>query len=158
MQPIIVGYDDSPPARATLEWTAREASLRHASVLVVYAWSPVREWTLTALQIDTDRLRTQVRRNLRGRWTQRLRAHCIPFETRLVPGRPGPALLRVARSTNAACIVIGADRRHAVVHRNHGPVARFVQRHARRPVISVPPNDMQPPPAASEAVSHVSRT
>lgn len=135
----MVGYDDTPAARAALRWAGREAAATGATVIVAYAFSPVLEWTLAALQIDTDRIRLERNRDLRGPWTEPLRAHAIPYRTTIVSGRPGPALLRLARSARASCIVIGADRRHHLGQRLNGPVQRFVQHHARRPVISVPP-------------------
>ena len=139
MEPIVVGYDDTPPARAALQWAAREAAANGATVIVAHAFSPVFEWVLAALQIDTDRIRLERSRNLRGPWTQLLRAHAVPYRTAVVSGRPGPALLRLARSTDASCIVIGADRHHHLGQWSNGPVQRFVQHHAQRPVVSVPP-------------------
>ncbi len=138
MRPILVSYDDSPAARAALQWAVREASRNDAVVVVAYAISPVSEWMLAALQIDCDRIRVQRRRDLRGPWTQPLRASAVPYETKLLSGRPGPALLDLARSKDASCIVIGADRHRRLGHWSEGPVQRFVQHHARRPVVSVP--------------------
>jgi nucleotide-binding universal stress UspA family protein len=138
--PIVVGYDDTPPARAALDWAAREAAATGATVIVAYAFSPVLEWVLAALQIDTDRLRHERSRNLRGPWTQALRAHAVPYRTTIVSGRPGPALLRLARSAGASCIVIGADHHHHLGRWSNGPVQRFVHHHAQRPVVSVPPD------------------
>jgi nucleotide-binding universal stress UspA family protein len=140
VQPILVGYDDSRPAQAALRWAAGEALRNDAVVVVAYAISPVSEWMLAALQIDSDRIRVQRHRELRGPWTQPLRACAVPYQTRLVSGRPGPALLDLARSTHASCIVIGADRHRRLGHWSEGPVQRFVQHHAQRPVVSVPPD------------------
>jgi nucleotide-binding universal stress UspA family protein len=146
VEPIVVGYDDTPPARAALHWAASEAAATGATVIVAYAFSPVLEWVLAALQIDTDRLRSERSRNLRGPWTEALRAHAVPYRTAIVSGRPGPALLRLARSAGASCIVIGADHHHHLGLWSNGPVQRFVQHHAQRPVVSVPP-DPSPLPA-----------
>lgn len=97
MRPIVVGYDDSPPPRAALRWAASDASLNDAVVVVAYAFSPVWEWVLAALQIDSDRIRLQRRRDLWGPWTQPLRALAVPYQPRLISGRAGPALLDLAR-------------------------------------------------------------
>ena len=156
MRPILVGYDDSPPARAALQWAAHEASRNGAVVVVAYAISPVWEWMLAAVQVDSDRIRMQRSRDLRGPWTQPLRASGVPYATRLVSGRPGPALLKLARSTHASCIVIGADRHCRLGHWSEGPVQRFVQHHARRPVVSVPADG--PPLAAEDELEHSSES
>jgi nucleotide-binding universal stress UspA family protein len=138
MGPIVVGYDDTPPARAALRWAAEEAARTGATVIVAHALSPIWEWMLAAFQIDTDRIRLERARNLRGPWTQPLRARSVPYRTMVLSGRPGPALLRLARSTRASCVVIGADPHHHLGHWMNGPVQRFVQHHAQRPVVSVP--------------------
>jgi nucleotide-binding universal stress UspA family protein len=139
MEPIVVGYDDTPPARAALRWAAHEAATNGATVIVAYAFSPVSEWLLAAIQIDTDRIRRKRGQDLRGPWTQPLRAYAVPYRTTIVSGRPGRALVRLARSTHASCIVIGADRHHHLGRWMSGPVQRFLQHHAQRPVVSVPP-------------------
>jgi Universal stress protein family len=100
--------------------------------------SPVQEWVLAALQVDTDRIRSQVHRNLRGRWTQPLRLRHVPYRTVVLSGNAGPALLGLARSSGAACIVVGCDQELTLGHRSHGPVARFIRQHAHRPVVCVP--------------------
>jgi nucleotide-binding universal stress UspA family protein len=139
IQPIVVGYDDSRASRAALRWAVREASLRAAPVVVVHVVSSIREWVLAALQVDTDRLRRRAGRELRDVWTAPLRARGVPYTAQVASGRPGPTLLRVARSRRAACVVIGTDHRQRLGVRNDGPVTRYVQHHARRPVIVVPP-------------------
>jgi len=138
VRPIVIGYDDSLPSQAAMRWAAREAALRHAWVLVVHAVSPAFEWTLAALQINTDRHRSDLARQLRGPWTNVLRARDVPYGARVVTGRPGAVLLDLARANDAACIVIGASRERRFAHWSDGPVGRFVLHHARRPVISVP--------------------
>jgi hypothetical protein len=79
----------------------------------------------------------------------------------VVSGRPGPALLRLARATHASCVVIGADRHHHLGHWANGPVQRFIQHHAQRPVISVPADAApltNPTPVGATSPPHLELT
>ena len=44
---IVVGVDDSPSSQAALEWAARDAKLRQAALVVVYAATlPMGTWPI----------------------------------------------------------------------------------------------------------------
>ncbi len=91
MQTIVVGYDDSAPARAALSWAAVEADHRRARLLVVHVVSSAGEWELAAAQVNPDPIRREFERLLADEWTaaptrQRNRVRHPP---RRGEGRPG---------------------------------------------------------------------
>lgn len=64
METIVVGYNDTGPARAAMSWAAAEARQRHARLLVVYVISSAGEWELAVAQIDTGPIRREFERRL----------------------------------------------------------------------------------------------
>ena len=95
------------------------------------------EWELAALQLDTDRMRAAISRRLNGSWTEVLRDQGIDYRTRLVSGRPGPTLLRLAHAADALCIVIAREAPGRVRVLTGAGVAGYLHRHAQRTVVEV---------------------
>jgi nucleotide-binding universal stress UspA family protein len=133
MERVLVGYDDSPAARGALAWAVHHAQRTGAVLVIGYVVSSSLEWELNAAQINTDPIRKEFERRLRGAWTEPVRTAGVRYETQLEVGRPADALLAAARRTEAALIVIGMTGRGtlgelmfgAVGHHRHtSPYAR----------------------------------
>jgi nucleotide-binding universal stress UspA family protein len=136
--PIVVYCEEGPSSHAAMEWARQEALRWDARVFVVTAIPPLWEWELAALQIDTDRIRAGLIRRLRGAWTQPLRDSGVNYRTEVLRGRPGPKVLELARREDARCIVVPREELNAWRELTSPGVARYVHRHARRPVVEVP--------------------
>jgi|HubBroStandDraft_6_1064221.scaffolds.fasta_scaffold1080237_1 nucleotide-binding universal stress UspA family protein len=138
MQTIVVGYDDSPPARAALSWAAIEADQRRARLLVVYVVSSAGEWELAAAQVNPDPIRREFERLLADEWTAVLRDKGIDYDTRVVVGKVGHALRQVAADADAAMIVVGMTHHGVLTELVASDTEHDLLRHAARPVVAVP--------------------
>jgi nucleotide-binding universal stress UspA family protein len=138
MERIIVGYDDSPAARGALTWAVHHAQRAEAELIIVYVVSSSFEWELNAVQINTDPIRKEFERRLRGEWTEPVRAAGVRYETQLDVGRPARALLDAARRHEAALIVIGMTARGTLGELVFSSVGHQLFHHAARPVVAVP--------------------
>ena len=99
----LVGYDDTPASKAALAWAARHVERVPGELVVEYVASSALEWELAALQINANRLRHEFERRLRDEWTAPLREAGVPYETRVLHGRPAEALLRRAEDEATSC-------------------------------------------------------
>jgi nucleotide-binding universal stress UspA family protein len=138
MERIVVGYDDSPAARGALSWAVHHARRTEAELVIVFVVSSSFEWELNAAQINTDPIRKEFERRLRGEWTQLVRTAGVRYETRLEVGRPAHALLDAARRTEAVLIVIGMTGRGTLGELVFSSVSHHLFHHAARPVVAVP--------------------
>jgi len=138
MERIIVGYDDSPAARGALTWAVHHARRTGAELIVIFVVSSSFEWELNAVQVNTDPIRKEFARRLRGQWTEPLRAAGVRYETRLEVGRVAEALLDAARRNEAALIVIGMTARGTLGELVFSSVSHHLFHHAVRPVVTVP--------------------
>lgn len=147
MERIVVGYDDSPAARGALAWAVQHAQRIEAALVIVYVVSSTFEWELNAAQVNTDPIRKEFERRLRGEWTEPVRAAGVRYETQLEVGRPARALLEAARRTEAALIVIGMTARGTLGELVFSSVSHQLFHHAARPVVAVPDGwDHEGPP------------
>jgi nucleotide-binding universal stress UspA family protein len=138
MQTIVVGYDDTPPARAALSWAAIEAGQRRARLLVVYVVSSAGEWELAAAQVNPDPIRREFERLLDGEWTATLRDGGVEYDTRIAVGKVGQALRQVASDADAAMIVVGMTHHGVLADLVAGDTEHDLLRHSARPVVAVP--------------------
>jgi nucleotide-binding universal stress UspA family protein len=138
MERVIVGYDDSPAARGALAWAVHHARRSGAELIIVYVVSSTFEWELNAAQVNTDPIRKEFQRRLRGQWTEPVRAAGVRYETQLEVGRPADALLSAARRNDAELIVIGMTARGTLGELVFSSVGHHVAHHAVRPVVTVP--------------------
>lgn len=136
--PIVVGYDDTPAARAALAWAADYAAAVGGELLVVYVSSAIVELELAAAQIDADPIRRSFEHRLEGEWTASLRQRRISFRTKVVVGRVATELMRLARAEHAALIVIGMTGRGTLGELTFGSAEHELVKHAVRPVVAVP--------------------
>jgi nucleotide-binding universal stress UspA family protein len=138
MERVIVGYDDSPAARGALTWAVHHAQRSGAELIIVFVVASSFEWELNAAQINTDPIRKEFHRRLRGEWTEPVRVAGVRYEAQLEVGRPAEALLEAARRNDAALIVIGMTPRGTLSELVFSSVGHHVFQHAVRPVVTVP--------------------
>ena len=139
MERIIIGYDDSRGARSALKWGVHYALRNASELVVVYVVSAAWEWELAAIQVNTDPMRKEFDRRLRGEWTADVRAAGVTYRTELEVGRPAERLLAAARRNAAALIVVGASGSGAISELILGSASHEMVQHALRPVVAVPP-------------------
>lgn len=147
MERIIVGYDDTPAAKAAMRWAVHEAKRTGDELVIVYVVSSVFEWELAAAQVNPDPIRHEFERRLRADWSADARAAGVAYQTQLKVGRPAEVLLDVARHNQAASIVVGMTGRGTLAELVHGSATHHLMHHAVRPIVSVPP-DWVPPVSA----------
>lgn len=142
MERIVVGIDGSPGAARALEWAAREARLRHATLEVVHAWhtpyftgfpyTPVVFAAEAFEEVAEATLGTAVEsideRDLTG-----------PLESVLVNGGAAEAILEAAKG--ADMVVVGSRGRGGFTGLLLGSVSQQVVHHAPCPVVVVPEAD-----------------
>lgn len=138
METVVLGYDDSLPARAARDWAVDYVATRGAELLMVYVVSSVWEWEAAAVQVNTDHLRRELGGHLSGEWSEPLRAAGVPFRTELLSGRPARALMECAQRENASLIVVGMSTQGTLTELVFGSAAHRLERLAHRPVIVVP--------------------
>jgi nucleotide-binding universal stress UspA family protein len=138
MSTIVIGYDDSAAARAALEWAIAQAMRTDAELLVVYVASSIAEWELSAAQINSDPIRHEFERRLRGDWTAPVRQSQVRYRTKFVVGRVAEELMRAARAEHAALLVIGMTARGTLSELVMGSTQHQLLHHAVRPVVAVP--------------------
>ena len=138
MDTIVVGYNDSPAARAALAWATNEARHRNARVLVVYVVSSIGDWTLAAIQVNTDPLRAALEQHLAGKWTAPLRDQGIDYNTTGVEGSVGKAIRAAAVQADVSMIVVGMTHRGALAEWMSDDPEPDLARHAARPFVAVP--------------------
>ena len=147
---IVVAYDDTPAARAALDWAVDYATGRVAEVVMVHAVSSAAEWELAAAQINPDPIRHRVERLLCTEWSRPLRAAGVAHRTgRLVVGRPSDVILQCARREDATLIVLGMSS-HGTLHELVAAgTGRHILHDARRPVVAVPARSRSETPEPS---------
>lgn len=138
MERIIVGYDNSPAAQGALRWAVHHAGRTDSELVVVFVVSSTAEWELNAIQVNTDPMRQELERRLRGEWTEPVRTAGVRYETQLEVGRPAEVLLAAARRNEAALIVIGMTPRGTLGELVFSSVGHHLTHHAVRPIVTVP--------------------
>ena len=138
MSGIVLGYDDSPAARAAMQWAAAQAALTEVEVIVVYVLSSVVEWELAAVQVNPDPIRHEFERRLREDWSSPLRQHGIRHRTTVAVGRVADQLIHVAQDASADLIVIGMTTHGSLAELANKSTLRQLRGHAVRPVVAVP--------------------
>ena len=138
MQDIVVGVDGSRLARAALQWAAGEAQRSDANVRVVHAVPRTELWSLSAVQVNIDRVLAELRGLLEGAWTAPLRKAKVPYTTQLVRGDPTTELLRIAKRTRASLLVLGSKSHTALSDLVVGGTVHKVINRSSTPVVLVP--------------------
>jgi nucleotide-binding universal stress UspA family protein len=138
--PVVVGVDDSEPARAALTFAFAEAHRLGTTVVAVHAWSPPlptgpAEATAAALADDSGR--TRYRHAAQNTLTNALTAGReqypdVRVDERLTEAGPVGALLEAA--TDPSMIVIGSHGRGTFTGLLRGSTSQSVLHHATCPV------------------------
>ena len=134
----LVGYDDTPASKAALAWAARHVERAPGELVVAYVSSSALEWELAALQINANPLRYEFERRLREEWTAPLREAGVPYETRVLHGRPAEALLRCAEDEGVELLVVGMTGRGTLNELLMGSTAHRLLHQSARPIVAVP--------------------
>ena len=140
MEHIVVGYDHTPAAQGALAWAAHYAGRNDGQLVLVYVVSSAWEWELSAVQVNPDPIRREIKQLLHDSWTEPLRAAGLRYQTEVTVGRPAEALLASARRLEASLIVLGMTGRGTLGELVLGSTGREVAHHAVRPIVTVPPD------------------
>ncbi|MGZ4268506.1 MAG: universal stress protein [Solirubrobacteraceae bacterium] len=165
-RPVLLCFDGSGGARRAVVEAAGLLGPRRAVVLSI--WQPARELTpldpfgdvvgrLSGLYADLDEAGMEVARGIAAEGVELAEAAGFSARARVQCGRPAATITRVAEEIDAAAIVLGA-RGLSPAGAMLGSVSGRVCRHARRPVVVVPPAvlgeaDAQPGGTVSPAIT-----
>jgi nucleotide-binding universal stress UspA family protein len=138
--PVVVGVDDSEPARAALTFAFAEAHRLGTEVVAVHAWSPPlptgpAEATVTALADEGGRTRYRqaAQQTLTDALTASREQHPdVHVDERLTEAGPVGALLEAA--TDPAMIVVGSRGHGTFTGLLLGSTSQLVLHHATCPV------------------------
>lgn len=153
MDIIVVGVDGSKGAQAATRWAATQAQQSGANVIAVYAVPRSELWTLSAVQVNIDKVLAEFGRLLDGQWTAPLRKADVQYATQLVRGDPATELLRAAKRTRAALLVLGAKSHNALADMIVGGTVHKTINRATLPVVLVPSPSPKKRAAARKATT-----
>jgi nucleotide-binding universal stress UspA family protein len=146
MSGIVVGIDGSDHSQRALEWAAREAGLRRASLTVLTVHqAAVAGWTGTPLVYPvSDGSTAEEARELAQRETDKVIAgisgrHPVEVTVRAVNGVPGEELVRA--TNGAEMLVVGSRGAGGLARALMGSVSTYVTHHAKCPVVVIPDDD-----------------
>jgi len=151
---VVVGYDESPPARAALNYAARRAA-GGGRVVAVHAYQPAPEWfggpnyqrALDAHQAHGREL-LRALELLGSIDEQQSDLAGVELVTSLLEGPPARAIVAAADARDADEIVIGS-RGFGRVRGVLGSVSHAVLHEADRPVVVIPADAVQGPDGSS---------
>ena len=147
MDSIVVGVDGSKGAIVATRWAATQAHQRGARVIAVYAIPRTELWSMSAVQINIDKVLAEFRDLLDGQWTAPLRRADVEYTTQVVRGDPATELLRAAKRANASMLVVGSKSHGALADMIVGGTVHKVINRSTLPVVVVPAS----PPAQKGA-------
>lgn len=143
---IVVGVDESPSARAAVEWAAREAALRRVGLTLVHASTlPIGAWPVAPVpagyldwQMGIGRELLDDTATLVGTLTD----GAVQVTTDLVVATPTAALVDASRT--AGMVVVGSRGRGALARHLLGSVSAGLLNRAHCPVAVIHPADRTP--------------
>jgi nucleotide-binding universal stress UspA family protein len=139
---IVVGVDGSEHSDAAVEWAARMAKGMGSEVVAVFAVAPpvYFETGYTAPvvppQFDPE-WRVEMKNELEGSWSKRLRDAGVQYRTVMEDGRPASVIAQVADSVDADVIVVGRRGRGGVAELVLGSVSHELVLHSKRPILLI---------------------
>jgi nucleotide-binding universal stress UspA family protein len=139
---IVIGFDNSGPARRALTWAAHLAATRSAALLVIYADHAIIDSDLSGFaRAEVDATRDQEAVVIEQAATQIAAAAGLGCTFQRLPSAPADAILAAARQAAAGAgvdplIVVGRSG-HAA-HHLLGSVPVRLQRHSPYPVLTIP--------------------
>jgi nucleotide-binding universal stress UspA family protein len=133
---LIVGYDDSPGARAALEVAIELAGDLGDRLVIAFGYEPPGDIgeELTAARAAVRELGERVAHHALARAT----AAGVEAELAVVDARPVDALLELAESRDARMIVVGSYGESPIKGAILGSVPHKLLHLADRPVLAVP--------------------
>jgi nucleotide-binding universal stress UspA family protein len=144
---ILLGMDGSEHGRAAVRWAAETARRAGADVVAATVWQPS-----AALESGLGARRWQrwVAEQMHESWALPLAEAGVPYEVQALRGsNPADALLRAARRGGADTIVVGMRGLGGFTGLRFGRTALRVLHKADRPVVLVPPDDVDADDGAS---------
>ncbi len=154
MDTIIVGLDGSKGTQAAARWAAIEAHRTGSRVVAVYAVPRTELWSMSAVQINIDKILAEFQQLLDGRWTAPLRKAGVEYTTRLIRGDPATELLRIAKREHASLLAVGSKSHSSLTDLIVGGTVHKVINRAAIPVVLVP---AAPPPKKGGAPRKATR-
>ncbi|MFN8017333.1 MAG: universal stress protein [Acidimicrobiales bacterium] len=136
MSEIVVGYDDSPEARAALVEATALARSMGTGVVIGFGYEPPRAGgEVGALRDEIEK----VGEEMAAAAVAQVQAidPGVPVRAELVQDRPAPALVRLADAIDARLIVVGHRRRPLLAEVFTGSVLEDVLAETERPVVVV---------------------
>ncbi len=138
---IVVGLDESEHAAEVLRFALHEAGLRGTRLRAVHVWSaaPVVPMSGPGMvpPVEVEATRDAAEKRLQSLVDAVAGDRAASIERALPEGQAGPAILDHAH--DAELIVVGTHARGPVGELFLGSVSHHVVRHARCPVVVVPP-------------------
>ncbi len=138
---IVVGVDSSEASKEALQLALREASMRGTRLRAVHAWTPALPIAMTGpgfiAPVDREPMEREAGELLHEIVAAVAGAKAASVEHVLVEGAAAQAILE--HSEDAEMIVIGQRGLGAVGAVVLGSISHHVLRHARCPVLVVPP-------------------
>ncbi len=138
MDTIVVGLDGSKTAQAAARWAAEHAKQTGGHVIAVHAIARTELWTLSAFQVNVDKLRDELRDLLAGPWVAPMQKLGVSYSTHLVRGDPATELLRVAKRRNATMLVVGTKGHSTLADMVVGGTVHKIINRSPIPVVLVP--------------------
>lgn len=157
--PALICFDGSDDAAAAIATAGAMLAPREAVVLTV--WEPVASWApsdpatilsaplsrLVSKALGFDEAVRDVARELTEQGTELATQAGFQAQERLEKGKPWHVICRVADELNSEPIVVGARGLGRVESTLLGSVSSAVVFHAKRPVLVVPHQKAERPPA-----------
>ncbi|AOS62830.1 universal stress protein [Actinoalloteichus hymeniacidonis] len=139
-RPIVVGVDGSPSSAAALDWVVAQSEALRRPVRAVSAWHfvPMAAGPATVL-VDPDNLRQEHIDRLHEMVAEAKQQAVgeIDIRQEVIEGPPATVLLDASR--DAAVLVLGSHGHGRAYSSIVGSVSAACIRHARCPVIVIPP-------------------
>lgn len=135
-QEIVIGLNGSPGARLALQWAADEARLRDATLRIVHTWDLPAVEAMSASIDLREATESEARDLATGLVQSVLGTTDVPGTLDIVHGPAAQVL--VARSHNAALLVIGTQAHTGIRRIVAGSVSHYCLSHATCPVVAVP--------------------
>ncbi len=149
---IVVGVDGSPSSQVALEWAARNAVLRKAPLVILYAAvASVSAWPIAPVPTGIVEFQQEIARDIlddAATSAEKLTQGSVPVSSHFAVATPTVAL--VEASTAAAMVVVGSRGRGAFARVVLGSVSKGLVHRAHCPVALVP--DESPTPDSEAPV------
>ncbi len=141
---IVVGADGSHESHRAMLWTANQAKLAGARVVVVHSidipvYSGYGEFATAMVPRGlTESQREELRKEVHDNWAAPLTESNVEFHVALIDGSPSAAIRAAADKESADLIVVGSRGRGGFAELVLGSTSHQLAHHAGRPLVIVP--------------------